>query len=638
MTALAGFWRFEPSGSSKQACERMLQAQHAYGLGRAVCSSDGSLAIGRRLTTLLPEDVHDRGPVTGGNGRFSLVADVRLDNRDEIATDLKLTHSECSRLSDSGVLMKAWELWEEKTLHHIVGDFAFALWDRVRSRLILARDFAGQRPLCFSRNPEFLAFASMPRGLHALSDVPYEVDRQALREFLAYGPEESPRTFFEGVERVQPGHLVTVTPSGIRATKYWQPALRPIRFGNSEHYAEALREKLDQAVAARLRGAEGRVAAHLSAGLDSSGVVATAARLLHPGGTVTAFTSVPRQGFPGPVPAGRIADEGSLAGETAAMYRNVEQVLVRSHARSPLDEFDRSFHLYQRPLPNPCNYTWATAIHEAAKERGLTVLLTGQLGNFGFSHSGMELLPQLLARGGLLRLGREAVLLQRNGVRLRNIASNTFAPFLPKSAWKSISKWRGVPTKVEDVSLAIPAKLGSDSLKDGDDYSRRPSTDGVQARLDSIKRLDFGNFNKGVLAGWGIDTRDPTADRRLVEFCLSVPSEEFLKDGVTRSLARRALADRLPPNVLYERRRGYQSADWYEGLSAARLQVSQEADRISRSADANAVMDIARMLELVEDWPSTSWETEKTGDLYRGALLRGLSAGHFARKTAGSNE
>jgi asparagine synthase (glutamine-hydrolysing) len=87
--------------------------------------------------------------------------------------------------------------------------------------------------------------------------------------------------------------------------------------------------------------------------------------------------------------------------------------------------------------------------------------------------------------------------------------------------------------------------------------------------------MDQGNYNKGVLGGWGVDMRDPSADRRLVEFCLSVPPEQFLAGGVPRSLARRAFADRLPPEVLRERRKGYQAADWFEGMSVSRAFPAQ---------------------------------------------------------------
>jgi asparagine synthase (glutamine-hydrolysing) len=135
-----------------------------------------------------------------------------------------------------------------------------------------------------------------------------------------------------------------------------------------------------------------------------------------------------------------------------------------------------------------------------------------------------------------------------------------------------------------------------------------------------------------------LDTRDPTADRRLFEFCLSVPLEQYLHNGQRRALVRAAFADRLPRVVIEEKRKGYQAADWFEGLGAVLGDVNEELDHIAACDPARSVLDSARMKQLVQDWPAGGWEKHATLDKYRLALLRGLSAGHFVRKAAGSNQ
>jgi asparagine synthase (glutamine-hydrolysing) len=148
---------------------------------------------------------------------------------------------------------------------------------------------------------------------------------------------------------------------------------------------------------------------------------------------------------------------------------------------------------------------------------------------------------------------------------------------------------------------------------------------------------DPGNYYKGALGGWGVDIRDPTADRRLVEFCLSVPTELFLADGRPRALARLALADRLPKAVLDERNRGYQAIDWHEGLTAARAELSDAIARLRDCEAAKRLLDLPRLERLTRDWPTGGWERDDVRAPYRYALLRGLSAGQFLRKAAGSN-
>jgi asparagine synthase (glutamine-hydrolysing) len=144
-----------------------------------------------------------------------------------------------------------------------------------------------------------------------------------------------------------------------------------------------------------------------------------------------------------------------------------------------------------------------------------------------------------------------------------------------------------------------------------------------------MSHYDNGYENAGIFAGWGLDRRDPTADRRLVEFCLSLPLEMLLKDGERRPLARAALSDRLPPEVLDERRKGYQAADWHEGLTAARPAIRDMVEEFARDGLASSLLDIPTLRRWIEHWPEAEWEDRQVMARYRGALLNALSAGHF---------
>jgi asparagine synthase (glutamine-hydrolysing) len=284
----------------------------------------------------LPEDVHDRQPLHSADAHTVLVADVRLDNRDELCAALNLPAERARRVSDADILLAAFTRWAEDCVDRLVGDFAFALWDQLNHRFLLARDPLGARPLHYHCGARLFAFASMPKGLHALAEIPRQPDEDYLaREMIAAGPLGS-RTCFKDIERVEPGHIVIATRDGVSPRRYWNPGRKVLGLRTADAYAEACREQLDNAVRCRLRGAD-HVATHLSAGLDSSAVTATAARLLAgSGGRVTAFTAVPRANYDLPVPRGRIGDEGPLAALTAAMYPNLEHILVRTGEGSPL--------------------------------------------------------------------------------------------------------------------------------------------------------------------------------------------------------------------------------------------------------------------------------------------------------------
>jgi asparagine synthase (glutamine-hydrolysing) len=260
------------------------------------------------------------------------------------------------------------------------------------------------------------------------------------------------------------------------------------------------------------------------------------------------------------------------------------------------------------------------------------------------SYAGLELLPELLRRGRLIRLWRTvAQLMAKSGMRPRSALVTAFGPFMPAWFWQWANEI--VASRKRDILnyTAIRAEclakldLAARARESDLDLLYRPWRDGFAMRLWSITRGDPGNGHKGTLAGWGIDRRDPTADKRLVEYCLSVPTEEFLADGVTRSLARRALADRLPAAVLNEPRRGYQAVDWHEALTASRAEIATELDRLGDCASAATALDLPRLKRMVENWPTSGWERMDVVRPYRYALTRGLGIGHFLLKTSGAN-
>ncbi|MBO9712256.1 MAG: hypothetical protein J7495_05020 [Sphingomonas sp.] len=602
---------------------------------------DGALAIGRCLHRLLPEDLHDRQPLTGGDGRFLLVADVRLDDRDDLARALGLESH--ARMSDAALLLAAWERWQYRAFDHLYGDYAFAIWDAGEQQLILARDALGARPLHYHIAGDFVAFASMPKGLHALAEIPYAADEQRSLEFLALLPETGPRSFFEGVNRVELGQVVTIDRGGITMRQHWQPSDRRLRFASPDDYIEAAREQLDRAVATRLRGAGDNVGAQLSGGLDSSGVAATAARLMAGrGGRVTAFTAIPRPGYDHPMPVNAYGDESDLAAATAALYPNIEHVLVQPDGNTVLDQLDRDFHLFERPLVNAHVWHFKRGINAEAARRDIHVMLSGTMGNITLSYFGSELFAELAAQWRLWRLYREGRAMVRDRrARWVGVLGSAYGRHLPGTLWSGLHRWRrDVGRSLEEITAVHPdrlAELEAAAPAMDADFHYRPRARAFDVRLWGMRRVDMGNYRKGILAGWGVDLRDPTADRRLVEFCLSVPTEHYLSNGLPRALARKALADRLPARVLAERRRGAQAVDWHEGMTADRERLREEIERLEQVPAAAASLDLERMRALIDAWPDQGWHTKPVEVAYCFTLLRGVVSGHFLRKASRSN-
>ena len=153
--------------------------------------------------------------------------------------------------------------------------------------------------------------------------------------------------------------------------------------------------------------------------------------------------------------------------------------------------------------------------------------------------------------------------------------------------------------------------------------------------------FDYNQFGRDMGAEYkcifGFERRDPHADRRLLEFLLAVPEPMYRRQGVSRSFARAALADRLPREILEERRSGRQGAAWFRRLSARRQDIADELERLDASPLARRLIDVRRLKRLMTKWPSDADDAEERRHEYRLLLSRGVHVGRFIRWVEGSN-
>ena len=213
---------------------------------------------------------------------------------------------------------------------------------------------------------------------------------------------------------------------------------------------------------------------------------------------------------------------------------------------------------------------------------------------------------------------------------------------MPAALWRIVSRLRGRVAVLGDYSAVKEGAVEAHDLERrarerGHDLEYRSEADAFALRLRILGRADPGNYNKGVPGGWGLDVRDPTSDRRLVEYCLALPTEAFLNDGLPRRLARLGLTVRLPAVVLQERRKGYQAADWFENVQTSRESLLQEVRRLRNVDGVADVLDLDRLEGLLTSMPERDWSNPQAMRDYRLLLLRGVSAGHFMRKAARTN-
>lgn len=581
----------------------------------------------------LREDAFDNQPFFSPERNITLIADVRVDNRDELTS--LLCDSRQATISDAELVFHAYLRWGERLTEHLIGDFAIVVWDQNRQCLCLFRDPTGQRPLHFVQTSNRLAVASTAKGLFSLSWVDSSLDYETLVQFVSDVPREGQETYFKCIRRVEPGHVVLLERSSLSSRSYWQFPEKTLRFRHSGDYVDAFREHLDRATSARLRGSELGLGTHLSSGIDSSAIASTAARLVGSTRRAVAFTSAPRIGFDGPVPSGRVGDESRSASLVAATFPNLNHVILRNPL-CPLAVLRRDANLYDEPLGLPCNQSWWSAIHERARDLGIGVMLTGESGNYTISAGSISVLSRYVGEGAIGSWAHEVTSLRRAGFGIPGLLTASFAPWFPDGIWRTAMRYARGPSASQEV-LPLLQHRYRNYVRASQSRSRggRPHRNEAIHRWRLMQNQDPGSFRHGVLEHWKLDERDVASDRRLAEFMFSIPREMLLNQGETRRMARLGLADRVPTSAWLSPR-GYQGADWYERLD--RTSLINEWAFLRRSPSVNEFLDASAVQKLIESWPERGFETGPVISRYRLMLLRLLSAAHFVAASAGEKE
>ncbi|MBI4611279.1 MAG: asparagine synthase (glutamine-hydrolyzing) [Candidatus Rokubacteria bacterium] len=554
----------------------------------------GPVGLAHRLLYTTPESLHEEQPVVDSQGTCRLVWDGRLDNREELIAALKAERRPLSGQTDPELTLEAYRQWGAGALGRIIGEFAFALWDGRRGRLLCARDRLGLKPLHYTWDGVTLLISSETKPILAVLDRMPEPDDEMILAFLLreFREGDHARTFFRGIHRLPPGHLLVLEEGRLWIERYWAvDPPRETRYARDEEYAEHFRSLFTEAVRCRTRS-DFPIGAFVSGGLDSSAIVCTAARVFADGGAVspsldafTLFSDHPD------------SDERRYV-RAVGRASGVKVHEIHASDDDPLYRLDDLLWSVESPIV-AANRQSGLASLESVDAWGCRVLLSGDGGD--------QLLDEIGYLADLLRTLKPGRFIRETGELARwyggqpwEFAQLALASLLPSRLkyWGKRAARRAPPSWIRP-HLAREVGLRE---RIREPRVRLPFPSCVQADTHvSVTGAYYVlkvEVDERAVARWGMELRYPFLDSRLVEFVLSIPWERRTRDGERKWILRRSMQGIVPDTIRSRQGKG----DWTDPMDrnlTALCRRDPPAPLEDRSGRMGRYVDLERAHELV---------------------------------------
>ncbi len=608
MSGIAGICHTDGRPVDRSALRRLLDAQSHRGPDGRHIRRETSVGLGHLALHTTPEAVHEAQPQRGPDERLLLTADARIDNRDQLISALGCRRDGDRPATDAELILHAYRRWGDASPEHLRGAFAFAIWDASKDRLFCARDRMGLRPFHYCWSAPRFVFGSDINAVLAHPAVSREINDTRVADFLARIHLSKAYTFYDDILRLPPGHRAVINHEGMHTDAYWTLTLPEERtLGSDEAYAEAFREVFSSAVEDRLR-ADGDVGTFLSGGLDSSSVTATA----------------------------RAVSSGFLH-TFSALYEHTPEVDESEYIRAVLDRGDYQSHFVEgtdhdllKAFPGYlASQQKATLAHTPSlmqllyrkvQDTGLNVVLDG--------HGGDEVASRGHGYPGQLAHERKwGALLQELRGRSQNAQLSWPMAFLvywlrhgPLPGRVGRGMLRVLHAILGDAPPVPPRLIDKDLARRTNVQDRKKkhreqslSTSDTE-RQYHVRQVDH-TVQPGALeelnqmaSAHSVEPRFPFWDRRVVEFCLSLPPRVKRRRGVGRQILRSGLSPLLPDRIRTrtkktEFRRGVVYALTHSS-SDVRTAVTEMSDALAPYLDMDTVHStVGRFLRRPFDVP-----------------------------------
>jgi len=619
---------------TRELVSRMNETQHHRGPDEGGLHVEPGIGLGHRRLSIIDLSTGQQ-PLYNEDDSVVVVFNGEIYNFQALIPELvALGHTFRTR-SDTEVIVHAWEAWGTECVQRFRGMFAFALWDRSRETLLLARDRLGVKPLHYALLPDgLLLFGSELKSLLAHGGLEPQLDPFAIEEYFALGYVPEPRTIFIGAAKLPPAHTLEVK-RGARMpepVEYWDVRFTGDARIDEREASEELLRRLEESVRLRMIS-EVPLGAFLSGGVDSSAVVATMARVSQ-GPVNTCSISFSDPAF----------DESEYARAVAERYHT--RHYAETLESEDFDLLDALAQLYDEPYADSSALPTYRVCQLA--RRHVTVALSGDGGdeNFGgYRRYRLHLNEERLRSAVPLSLRRPVFGMLG---RLYPKADWAPRPLRAKSTFEALAR-DSVEAYFHGMSLlrdgmrrrlftnAFRAKLGGYSAIEV--FRRHAARADTDEPLALVQYLDLHTYLVGDIntkvdrasMAHALEVREPLMDHPLVEWLATLPPNLKVRDGEGKWLFKKTMEPHLPREVLYRPKMGFAVplARWFRGPLRERVRDGLLGERLRETGFFNE----RYLRELVEqhqsglrDYSAPIWALLMFEGFLRNTVATDLSA------------
>ena len=558
MCGIAGFTQFHKDITDAPALlEKMGTAIQHRGPDAAGIYTDDLVGLCHRRLSIIDLSESGAQPMHSPSGRFVTVYNGEIYNFQSLRAELEADGVNFRGTSDTEVLLALFEKHGADCLSMLNGMFAMAIWDKQEQSLFLARDRLGKKPLYFYQKGDRLLFASEIKAILCSPDIDRSIRNDAVQDYFFYQYVPDPKTVFQCIHKLAPGHWMKIDRHGVSQHQYWDVSFSEQHTGSRDQIEGELVELLDDSVRMRMIS-DVPLGAFLSGGVDSSAVVGLMA-----GNSDTPVTTC-AIGF-----NDKEFDEVSYAAKVANQFQTSHHELtVKENVEANLVSIARYF---DEPFADP-SFVPTFYVSKLARTM-VTVALAGDGGDENFAGYSKylsdqrenrlrRLVPGAIPRAMLGGVSRQlanipVAQLRRGGSLLESLSNDPSRGFFLSNSFFRSHIWERI------VSSPFAAELaGYDSAQITQDYYAAADTDD---HLSKVLYTDIKSYLPGDILvkvdrmsmANSLETRAPLLDYRFVDFAATVPAHMKIHNGEGKSILKSSFEGMLTDETLYRKKMGF---------------------------------------------------------------------------------